>query len=76
MKLDATETRHALAFAANLAACERRDDFGGLHHQAARDLDDTILTHVPYTGYVTPAGRVTKDRKKAVSAWVAATRVK
>lgn len=73
-KLNATETRLAKAFAANLAECERRNDFGGLHAQAARDLTDTILTHVPYTGYVMPSGRVTKDRAKAFTAWVAAAK--
>ena len=69
MKLNATQTRLAKAFAANLVECERRNDFGGLHAQAARDLRDTIHTYVPYTGYVTPAGRVTKDWVKAVRAW-------
>ena len=59
----------ARQFAANLLECERRNDFGGLHAQARRDLSETIYTHTPRTGYRLPNGRVTTDFRKAVDAW-------
>ena len=67
MKLTKKEIDLATQFARNLAECERRDDFGGQHQQAARDLEETIYTHM---GYLTPASRIAKSRKTALTAWV------